>query len=387
MKEWILRLIIALAVLLLFIPEVQMKFHLVSETPLVGVVDDVSRPTLTRGTWFDGSFQTVFTEWFEHRFGFRSYLIKTDNEINWRLFDSVSAKTHTRLVRGLGSYLFEYAYIDEYVRRPFISDEILHTRAEQLARAYRLLKNQGIAFLFVISPSKASIYPEYIPPAYRLDENIEQRRAYDRFLLLLDELSVPYVDGHAILAEVKAQGIYPVFAKGGTHWNYYSACVVVDGIIKELEVQNYTIYRHTQCDPPMVDTTPIGTDKDLEELLNLWDASSFQSLAPHPSLVVKKPRDDHEPRILFVGDSFSHTLRRIMNGRTTNHSELLYYFERRMVYDDGVESSRTDDVRDVERNFGNTDAVIVEINESSIEEIGFGFLEYLADALPNGLEH
>ena len=362
-----------------------MKFDFVKEQQLVGVFSSTEQPMWTKDNWFAGNFQATSTSWFEDNFGFRSYLVKTDNQINWTVFNEISSKTNTRLIRGLDNYLYEYAYIDEYSRRPEKKITDLEWEVQMLKRFQDELKKRGIEFLFVISPSKAALYPEYIPASYIFGDRQSLSRSYDIVVDYLDTYGVQYIDGHTIVRNIKDQTDYEVFTKGGTHWNYYAACKVNEQIIGKLEILFGKKMNHVVCDPPIVDTDAYGMDEDLIGLTNIWTDEDVVGSVPHPPLDIQEPNNTFIPNMLFVGDSFSHPLLQVMDNRVYRYRELLYYFKRRITFDNGVYSETTDDILNWERNIGDKDIVILENNESYMHDIGFGFVEYALTILESGM--
>ena len=76
---------------ILSVPFLQMVFLGITEPVLVGVETASERPRLTLASWFDGSFQKLGTEWFADHIGFRGYLVKSENQLNWSVFHEVSA--------------------------------------------------------------------------------------------------------------------------------------------------------------------------------------------------------------------------------------------------------------------------------------------------------
>ncbi|MBT3539338.1 hypothetical protein HOF40_00070 [Candidatus Parcubacteria bacterium] len=376
MKKILFFITIILFLTVLWIPLAQMKFEFLPKKDLFGVVTTSKLSELNNESWFEGIFQENITNWFQDNFGLRTYLIKTENQFNWQVFNELSSKTNTRIIRGLENYLYEYAYIDEYSRRPQKDSKKLELEVQMLKTLQNKLEKHDIEFLFVISPSKASVYPEFIPNNYIFQDRQVLSRSYDMVTKYLDEYGVNYIDGHKILKDIKEEGDYEVFTKGGVHWNYYGACKVVERIVGRLEGLLNKDMNHVMCDPVIVDMDAHGTDRDLVELINIWTDEEVSGPTPHPKLDIEKSNNNFIPDILFVGDSFTHTLLQVMDGRIYNYRELLYYFKRRIIFDEGAYSEIEGDVLDWKKNIEGKDVVVIENNESHIHDVGFGFIEY-----------
>jgi len=93
------------------------------------------------------------------------------------------------------------------------------------------LKQQGIAYLFVIAPNKHTIYfdklPEYVT-------KINDISAMDQlFDYLRDHTDVAIVDLRPALYEGKKNR--QIYYKNGTHWNHYGANIAQYEIMKKIE--------------------------------------------------------------------------------------------------------------------------------------------------------
>ena len=136
---------------------------------------------------------------------------------------------------------------------------LMDSWVKEIADLQYLLTRKGVAFLLLITPSKAAIYPEYIPRNLcRARPSI--KRDYDSFVPLLDRHRINYVDGHVITQQATQIEKALLFCQGGLHWNnlgaYYTARAVIDELNGLLIIlphgskrisPNYSIYsfRHS----------------------------------------------------------------------------------------------------------------------------------------------
>ena len=111
--------------------------------------------------------QSEFDTWFNQRIGLRGFFVRTSNQINYTLFRRVAQERGTQVLIGKGGFLFEKAYVGclQPGRRALPEAEL------QVGAATRRLQDElaarGIAFLLVIAPSKAEIYPDFLPDSRR----------------------------------------------------------------------------------------------------------------------------------------------------------------------------------------------------------------------------
>jgi hypothetical protein len=369
-------------VVILWLPLIQRWTQLVPESGLGGVEVQMPKPQLTATNWFNGTFQRQFEDRLIRRIGFRGLLVRIDNQINYSLFRRPSSGRGTRVVMGKDHWLYEQTYIDRYNSSKLAAEEDNRDRMQKLARLQALLRQRGKGLLVVVTPSKAEIYPEFMPPENVVPGRHLRFSDYEKMAPLLDEYQIPWLDVPRFFREQKKQSDTPLFSKGGVHWNYYSASLVVTQIVDALERQTGSHYAQMVCEGVRVDNRAFGTDNDLGDLLNILTWTWDQGPQVHPIL---KPVPDAaalKPRLLFVGDSFVFTLTYLMQtNQLFSNATTFYYYKRRFEYPAGTEAPIDHDQLDLAAEIDRVDAVILEINEYWLPKIGFGFVEPALKAL------
>ena len=115
---------------------------------------------------------------------------------------------------------------------PFTEHELLQWKMALEQRRY-WLQAQGSEFVFVLAPTKAFVYPEYLP------KRIQQVRGRTRYEQLSQYLQ-HYADIHFVdllppLLAAKAEKSYPLlFYKTDFHWNFYGAYIAYKAIADHL---------------------------------------------------------------------------------------------------------------------------------------------------------
>lgn len=98
--------------------------------------------------------------------------------------------------------------------RDFSQQELEYFK-KTVEEVYDFCKAQGIAFVFILTPSKSSIYPEHYPNFIkRLDKPSSFSRIND---YLLSNSSAPITDIFDLLIDKKEE--YLLYYKEDTHWN------------------------------------------------------------------------------------------------------------------------------------------------------------------------
>lgn len=365
---------------LLFLPFVDQFTGLLPVEKLKGVEVEAEVPELTITGWFNKEFQQQFDTWFNSHVGLRPWMVRTAKQINFTLFGKEPEGNGTQIYFGKDNFLFEGPYINTYNESGQKKQKLLHDITWRLWRLQELLEERGIILLLVLAPSKAEVYPEYLPDNMKKPGRNKRLSHYQRMLPILDEFGINYIDGHKLFLQWKKQGEPLLFARGGTHWNYYAAGRIVQSIMSNLSDKTGSNFDTIEIASYNTDAKPEGTDNDLGELLNLWFTDKMKRGQVHP--VFRYLPGKRKPNLLMIGDSFSFTLIRIME---TEHlfeqCDLLYYFKRRFSWPAGTNDPIDFSTLDLQRELLSRDAVIIEINEYWLPQYGFGLLRPAIAAL------
>src|ERR1700752_218125 len=175
------------------------------------------------------TFPRQFDDYWNDAFGFRPTLVRSYTAIAWWLGSSPSDKV---VIRRAG-WLFagdDYRAVESYrATRPFTRAQLRWWRRTLEARR-AWLEKRGIAYVFVIAPDKATIYPEDIPhelnrvgAATRVDQLVTYLGRHSDFRV---------VDVRGALREAKARA--PVYEPLDSHWNDYGTWVVYRLIVDRI---------------------------------------------------------------------------------------------------------------------------------------------------------
>lgn len=318
----------------LFLPKLTMMLnpngHLAQSAKLSGIVSATEFPRLSADGWLSGKYQQQYAEAFGKIFGWRAWLIRFSNQVYYTVFQK-SYMYDQNLIVGKNGMLYEKGYLLEYCglfSAP--GDEVLQKNVAKLALLQSKLAQKGITFAVLISPSKASIYPENIPATF-MDGKRDDPRMYDKLLALYRQAGVRYVDGHAITLAEKSRATGPVFGEGGTHWTTYAASFTVDQLIATLAKDSGHVLPRIERHNVRLATSAIGPDPDLDlaALLNL-----LYPPANSPLSVATFTRAPHSPppqkTILFMGDSFTWIPLDLLHENQVFRQMDFYYYYRRM---------------------------------------------------------
>ncbi len=379
-------LIVVMFGLILLAPAAQMVLRLVPEPELTGFTSRAELFPLNWRNWSTGKFQARFDLWLRENIGFRAVGIRTDSQINFSLFNESAIKTADVPVIGRDGFLYARAYIDAYNRRKGSPLRSAANFAADIRRLQDILLKRGKAFVMVISPSKAEIYPENIPSRFLSPSTRMRESDYQLLLPALQKEGVRFVDGHAIFLERKCREKWLLFPPGGIHWQEYGAWHVLDRVLTELETQlNRSLVRPT-CDTILSDiTAPEKGEADIAAVLNVWKPPQWPQILPRPRFSQSTEKNAFRPDFLLVGDSFVFGLINLINSqRICRNMDMYYYFSTLYQYPSGIVKKLNKSKIDWEDDVFSKDAVVLEINEILLDSKSWGFVKNALEYLDKG---
>lgn len=347
---------------------------------LEGVVANQAQPRFTWAGFWNGTFQKQSETWFAESFGLRGWFIRINNQIAYSVF-GVSRQRNDRVVVGQFEQLYELPYLRDacHMKQPLPTAR-LNELAERIARVQSLFESRHVRFITVITPQKASIYPEFMPLAFRNNMGTAERD-YDAIVPLLRRHGVTLVDGHELTLQAKSKFDYPLFCQGSTHWNDLGAFPTARAVVPLLNQQDSKSPASVSLGKIATTNRASGSEADLVAFMNV--------LAPPRHYVVPLPEirtsgalgEKTKQTLVIVGGSFVDKLYRIWGG-----SGLFSRVDWYRYYIEGIwrfpsENGRKFDVDTFpwKKVFLKADAVVLEINESNFH--GGHITRFLDDAL------
>jgi alginate O-acetyltransferase complex protein AlgJ len=374
-------LLIGVFALLLVLPGLQMRYAFAPEVGLSGVRVAPVKPSLTAAGWWEGKLQSQTEDWIDDRIGFRGYAVRTDNQIGVSLFGEAFTRAADPVVLGRRMMVYADADLVAYDGLDGFRDRTLRKQVRDLRRLQDALARRGIAFLFLISPSKAALYPEYIPPGFVRPDGRRPATAYERMIRMLHGEGVHVIDSHLILNEEKARSPHALFPPGGVHWNRLAAGMVLRRAWQALGEQLGRPLVDLRWRDIREDDAPDPADQETDgaNLLNAWRVGHADWKFPRP-VFFTGDTDAFRPRLVVVGDSFWLTMDAFIAERQmASRNDFFYYFNER-AQSRGLHQAGLDDPMGLRGGMSweyvfTADAIIVETNEAGIGVAGWGFVQ------------
>lgn len=257
--------------------------------------------------------------WFEDNMGFRGWIVKTNKILQYKLFHVL---TGDNIILGSSDWLYRlYPYklnqqITNYQHLNLLSNADLEKYASNFEEMNDYLRLKNIPFLVMISPSKETIYPEYMP------KEIYQIGSVSKTNQIIDYLVKHNIDAftpNASLLEMKKNHI--VFSQNHDifHWNEYGAFIAYKDIMNHYKKYNTSVVEMNDKDIILKDKVNYllldGAIPFQESDYDIDSKKGFTSLdVTHPFIstqnysfltwhIVNKS-DTRLPKILIFGDSF-----------------------------------------------------------------------------------
>jgi len=212
----------------LFLPLLGMVVPTLNFSPKISEMRNLNNPpsfSLKDVTSFPDQYESYFND----HFGFRNLFIQLNNRLRLDIFD-VSGSP--KVVAGNDGWLYYTGeqVIDDYRGVNHFTPENLRQWQEVLETKQRWLASQGIDYLFLVAPNKASVYPEYLPEGIL---RVNNSSPLDQLVTYLNQHSkVKVLDLREPLREQKKKGL--LFHHTDTHWTSLGAFFAYERISDQL---------------------------------------------------------------------------------------------------------------------------------------------------------
>jgi hypothetical protein len=350
---------------------------------LYGYVDQIpARPKKMVKAFYAKELQAWAERYWDTHIGFRALLIRSFNEINFRLFKEMPRlHLYSTPEQGLFSSMSIESLNHEITNKKSLEDRY-REEASKLLSVQNLLEADGKLFIAIIASSKPYVYSESLGPRFVVggSEAAYQRAA--SFGAALRNAGVNVIDsGHFLRRLTKTQNI-ETHPASGVHWNYYAGCIVAKQLM-EVVRSKFPAASSLDCGEPTYAPAHM-VDVDGLLLMNILSDGGLIRMSPYPS--IGKFRSGWRPKIVSISDSFidqiCHSLRmgqiyeQIVNAGYFSSREIAAGVDGfRSTHDAGsdvptVRVKLLEDIREC-------DVVVLEMVDYNVQRWGYGFPDYL----------
>lgn len=354
---------------LLLLPAVQTLFRPFREKPLYGDFVLSERPVFNWNSWFTGSFQEPFEQYIKDHSGFRAWLIRLFNQVDFSFFRKANAEG---VVQGIEGYLYEADYIRAYLGHDFVGEKFIGKKLRRAKFVQDYLKKElGIDLVIIFEPGKGSFYPEYFPEPFRgMKPETSNLSLYTRRAA---ELGLRFTDFNAWFLRLKGNTPYPLMPRYGTHWSVYGMTFAVDSLLhligetRMINIGKATVSRLEE------DTRPRDTDDDVLRTMNLlWPKRS--DILAYPVYHFDTAGQYDKPAVLVVADSYYWN---IFNTRIPEYlfaNQAFWYFNTKVYPDSYIEPKYVEDL-DLKAEIEKMDVIFIMVTERFMYKFDWGFID------------
>ena len=299
--RWTNTILIGLFMTMLWLPALDTFFHLDRTLPRSENRALASFPN-TPSNWHElRGYVAGLEAYFNDHFGCRKCLVQWYHKFRWSVFRD---NTTPEVLVGKDGWLF-YTHadmIDHYTGLLQFTPEKLREWQVLLEKRRDWLARRGIAYLFVVTPDKHTIYPEELPdwvkkvhPQTKLDQFVAYMRANS---------TVPVLDQREVL--IQAKKVHPPYYKTDVHWNLFGGFVAYQQLMETLAQQRPGLEPLPLTDFTVTNTIPtegeFAKGGDMARMLGLTMVeSNYYDLIPNkklPEFTSKLPPPEHvhDPR-------------------------------------------------------------------------------------------
>lgn len=277
-------------------------------------------PSLQTSSFKKRKFQGEFEQWWNSHFAFRKRMLKTKNQLyDWLNFGLIHAGYSENIIEGAHQCLFG-KYLFASVAKPCPNIPAF----DRLEQFYRQAKAKGIAVYFILAPSKALTYYDYLPARYKYFLS-NQCPVNEQLAQAISALGIRVYDAQPLIERLRATHTIEPFPMGGIHWNFWGA-----GNVLKDSAQHFKWGRIDITDVEKSDT-PYFTEQDLTLLQNLLRKRKIDKVFYKPML---KPYFKWKGRTVIMGDSYSNEYVKMLLEAGIVHQEQLAHYENTPLTDE-----------------------------------------------------
>jgi len=372
MTKRIKTLLLILLMLVLWLPFYQGLFGGFKEMQLKGAFVKPGQPEFLLDSFLTCGFQKNWEAYAEYSFGFRGFLVKLKNSIEYVLFKEA---VNEDIITGKNGVLYSYGSAERTIKGRFYNGKEKNlSTINDIKFLKEKTEARGGHFLAVIIPSKESVMPEFLPSSY--DNAIALHSDYKDFVEGYAKQNIPCVDLTAYFRKIYKTSPYTLFTKSGFHWSVYGASVAQDTILNYCRsLFSKPIPAYARKGIEWSDTARFA-DSDFEEPMNLLFSLQRAPYA-YPQLeMISSTLKNYRPKVIVIGDSFFWQIKNIklLMRIFSEDSQFWYYFKTSFPITDanGTEIQNMDVIAEIE----SADIVMLAGSMGTLGDFPFGVTDY-----------
>lgn len=361
---------VIMLIVLMVIPSIQKIIPFISFKKLEGDFVITEKPAFTFQSWMTGEFQSKFDKYTEENIGFRNFLVRLVNQIDFSLFRATHAEG---VVAGKNDCLFEYDYIRQFNGTDFVGDEIIDVKIRKLKFLQQYLKQEkNIDLVLIFEPGKTTYYADDIPTKYLKEEDPQTN--YKLLVQKAKDISLRHIDLNAWFKKLTDKTEYPLFPKYGIHWSTYGMSIVADSLLRYIEDLRQIDLPDVYVDSLVVTSTPEKADYDIASTLNLLcHLPKIEKLA-YPVYRFEENQQKVRPNVLAIADSYYWNIYNALIPEKVFSDHSFWYFNSK-VFPDSYSAETITKSLNLKEEIEKRDVILLMVTERFLHKLGWGFIE------------
>lgn len=321
---------------------------------------------LTSESWFSGEYQKTTDEFLNANFGFRNLFVRANNQLRFLLFNKTSA---FGVIIGKENYLFEINYLNAYNRTEYIGDNAINDTIQRIKTLQDTLKLLGKELLVVLCPSKARIYPEFIPDDFLAPTSLKSY--YEAYSTGFKKSGVNYIDFNNLFSLKKEKSKELLIPQLGIHWSRLEAIYAADTIINYLSQKSLVNLPRIKITSINRKDELVSPDDDIVKSMNLMWYPSFKKMS-YASFEIDSINRTKKNALVIADSYWWDIYLQDIPKNVFSNNEFWYY--NKEMWGNNYMGKTDPKIADIKRKILQNDYIVIIVSESNYDKMGFGFI-------------
>jgi len=358
-------------ILSLFAPIIQQQTKLIELKPLEGFFEQASNPEFAVDSFFNGSYQTGKEKYIDQNYGFRNFLIRLNNQLDFWFLGKIHSE---KVVLGKNGMLYEDHYIVSYLGENFLGESIIDELTSKIKKLQDYFSQKNKTLLIILAPGKATFFPDLFPPLF---DREKKRNNYEEFAAQFQSKGINTIDFNNWFKAKKGKTPFPLYTELGIHWTLYGSSLAFDSIVKYVEKKRNIDLPDYLIDKYEFPDELRSPDDDIYRALNLLFNMKHVKAA-YPLIRVYNDSTKTQPTLLTIGDSYWWNIYNTAVGGSVFKDGRFWYYNKE-AFPESFTKQTFVETLDFKKVIEETDVIILCYTEPMLINIGNGFIEKAYD--------
>ncbi len=366
------KILLAGILLVILLPIAQQHLHFYKSETLKGAIVPKQKVYFSGESWWNGTYQEMYNEWYNENFGFRPEMVRIHNQIAFSLYHRAKANG---VVVGRENYLYELNYIKAYTGKDFVGNKNIDEMASKLRAIQDSLEKQNVTLVVCFAAGKASYYPEYIPDGFGPAADTSNYKVMSG---VFAEKGINHIDYNKWFMNMKGKSPFQLYPKTGIHWSRYGSVLAIDSLISWIEQKRKidmpgVIWERTELSDSLR-----SPDEDIGEAMNLmWPIKPLNNMG-YPVYHFEDTAGKAKVAMMTISDSFFWSMFDVGLAPQAFSDIDFYYYFNEVYHTDGTAMTYADNETGME-DASSHQVVMLMATEANLWGFGWGFINTAFD--------